>query len=483
MAGNEKRTEHIGRIILANFLEYSLQKFINFIQAVEELPLYNKLVDEGIIVCQTFADAEILDKGQKAVSVHCEDGVIAKIRKNMNYNFSICYTRREFSIEYIVDEDKLQKIIDPVGNCIGRALPCAITISRKSMPITKSDMQPHNDQSGKSSNQNDRIISNRVKTSKEEIKKIIGFLHKLRRISTRNRITHRILEEIVKYQQAYFESNNELDLNLLGRAELAGIISNTDLPALKTGMPAVCKKSDSSHSLIMDTSRITRVIKGISIITPQGKAVSLKDLFPSKRDLVKKHIKVILNKEKEDIYNRRVGKPYTDEELRCKLNDGSITRREIAYCRKDMGVLPYSKRLNSYGYPPFSANFSKIHPFTVTSVKNNSPACPGVYELRLAEGMIEYPGGACQTFYIGSAKNLRKRLRDHLGSNGKNGGIKKFLERNRCVFRYIRFSPVGKTCPSALEWVREEKNLYDLFITTFGDSPVCNHVSPKACES
>ena len=52
MAGNGKRTEHIGRIILANFLEYSLQKFINFIQAVEELPLYSKLADEGVIVCK-----------------------------------------------------------------------------------------------------------------------------------------------------------------------------------------------------------------------------------------------------------------------------------------------------------------------------------------------------------------------------------------------------------------------------------------------
>jgi RNA polymerase sigma-54 factor len=248
-------------------------------------------------------------------------------------------------------------------------------------------------------------------------------------------------------------------------------------------MQAGYKKSGSSHSLIIDASRITRVIKGIYIITPQGKAVLLKDLFPSKRDLVKKHIKVIIDKEKEDICNRRVEKPYTDEELRRKLNYASVTRREIAYCRKDMGILPYSKRLNSYGYPSLSANFSKIHPFTVTSVKNNTPACPGVYELRLAEGMIEYPVGVCQTFYIGSAKNLRKRLRDHLGANGKNGGIKKFLEKNRCVFRYIQFSPVGRTGSPESGWVREEKSLYDLFMTTFGDSPVCNHVSPKACES
>lgn len=72
-------------------------------------------------------------------------------------------------------------------------------------------------------------------------------------------------------------------------------------------------------------------------------------------------IKAIINREKEDIRNGRVKKPYTDEELRRKLNleeyDLSITKREVAYCRKDMGILPSSKRVNSYGYPPLLANF------------------------------------------------------------------------------------------------------------------------------
>lgn len=64
MAGNGKRTEHIGRIILANFLEYSLQKFIIFIKAVEELPLYSKLADEGVIVCKPLLSTKIIEKEQ-----------------------------------------------------------------------------------------------------------------------------------------------------------------------------------------------------------------------------------------------------------------------------------------------------------------------------------------------------------------------------------------------------------------------------------
>ncbi|MBL7117316.1 MAG: GIY-YIG nuclease family protein [Candidatus Syntrophoarchaeum sp.] len=135
--------------------------------------------------------------------------------------------------------------------------------------------------------------------------------------------------------------------------------------------------------------------------------------------------------------------------------------------------MSHSERVNSYGYPPLLANFSKIYTFTSASVKNNAPTRQGVYELRLNGDRIEYPKGCCQTFYIGSAKNLRKRLLDHLSPNSKNDGIKRLVKEKRCVFRYIQVSK---------EWSREERFLYNLFVTTFGDSPVCNHVSPKANE-
>ena len=374
MDENGKRSELIGKIILADFLEYRLERFINFVRAVEGLPLYKKLTREGIIIRKSLSDAKILKEENEIVS--SEVGVIAKIKKGSN--FSIHYTTEEFSIEYIVNEEKLRRII------------------------------------------------NDVKLPEEEKENICGLLHKLRRVNTRNRITHEILKGIVEYQRDYFESNSEVDLKPLGRVELARTVSNSD-----------CKENSLSRDFVIDTSRISRVTQGLSIITPQGKEVSLKSLFPTKRDIVKKHIKVLLNREKEDIRNGRVKKPYTDEELRCKLKaeyDLSITKREVAYCRKDLGILPSSKRVNSYGYPPLLANFSKIYPFTIPSVKNNAPTRPGVYELRLDDDGIKCPEGYCQTFYIGSAKNLRKRLLDHLSQNSKNGGIKRFVtEKKLCL--------------------------------------------------
>lgn len=106
-------------------------------------------------------------------------------------------------------------------------------------------------------------------------------------------------------------------------------------------------------------------------------------------------------------------------------------------------------------------------------MKNNAPTSPGLYELHLTDGRIEYPKGTSQIFYIGSAKNLRKRLLDHLSKSSKNNGIKRLIMEKSCVFRYLQ---VHKG------WIREEKSFYNLFVTTFGAPPVCNHVSPKGEE-
>lgn len=210
----------------------------------------------------------------------------------------------------------------------------------------------------------------------------------------------------------------------------------------------------------------------LSIITPSEKEIPLRFLFVSRKDMVKRGIKAILNREKQDIGSGRITKPHTDEELRHIIKEEyglSVTRREVSYCRKELGISPYLKR-NGYVYHTLAANFSELYPFTALSVEGNAPAGPGVYELCLDTDVIQYPAGCCQTFYIGSAKNLRKRLISHLNSNGKNGGIKKAIKERPCMFRYLRV-PQG--------WDQEEKKFYNLFVLTYGDSPQCNHMSPK----
>jgi len=71
-------------------------------------------------------------------------------------------------------------------------------------------------------------------------------------------------------------------------------------------------------------------------------------------------------------------------------------------------------------------------------------------------------------FYIGSAKDIRKRLKGHLGQN-RNSGIKEALKDYNCFYRYVLFQK---------DWRKEEKRLYDLFVQTYGRGPRCNMVNP-----
>lgn len=412
---NKKRQNAlVGKIILANFLEYSLSKFLKYIRTVENQPIYSKLINQGVVTRKSFS----------ASNFQSADDVIATIKKDVNLDFSIQYASEEFSVEYLFNSEKLLNI---------------------------------------------------EKLPDEQKRAVNNIVHKLRRIGTRNRTMHEALKGIVEYQRAYFESDNEnetdLKLKPLQLKTLAEYISDNRTPV--TVCATDWKGNSLNSSFLIDVTRISRISRGVSLVDPKGKTVSLKEFFPTKRDIVKKHIKVIIGKEKSDIFNGRIKKPFTDGELQRKLKDEydlSVSRREVGYCRNAMGVLPHSKRINTYGYPPLSVNFSTIYPFTLPAVKNNAPDQPGVYELRLDGSWIDYPKGYCRTFYIGSAKNLRKRLLDHLGSNGKNGGIKEYVKTEKCVFRYVQVSR---------GWNREEKRLYNLFIATFGDSPACNHVSPK----
>ena len=383
-----------------------MEKFITFVSDIERSLLYKKLVQRGVIMPKSLAGV----LWQKDTATLAKAGVIARVEGTVN--FSLYYTAREFSIEYQISSD--EKLTSSLNNS---------------------------------------------KLAEEERKNINCLLNKVRRINTRNLIVHRILEKIVEHQRGYFASNNEFNLKPLSQAGLARLISDS-----KNG----------SHSLdfTIDTSRISRALRDLSIITPSEKEIPLRFLFVSRKDMVKRGIKAILNREKKDIGSGRIAKPRTDEELRHKIKEEyglSVTRREVAYCRKELGILAYLER-NGYVYHTLAANFSQVYPFTAPSVEDNAPASPGVYELCVDGGGIEYPTGCCQTFYIGRAENLRRRLLSHLNSSGKNGGIRKAIKEKPCVFRYVRI-PQG--------WDQEEKKFYNLFILTYGDSPQCNHMSPK----
>ena len=313
--------------------------------------------------------------------------------------------------------------------------------------------------SSKKTNRSSKVIAEIVKSSKGFSIKYVydGFnktyishgtphsklFYKLRRISSRNELTHRIIKGIVEHQKIYLETGNTIDLVPLNQADLR-----------------------------IDNSWTSRLVNKISVITPSGEEKLLKSFFQTQKDINKRFIKQLFDRENEDIEAGRLKNPLTDNQLRGKIEKEyglSLSRWAVGHCRKDMGIPPAKRRLSGYKYPPLSANFSMLYPLDLEEVLKGAPSSPGIYEFRLKGKEIEYPNSKTQVIYIGSTRNIRKRLREHLGKNGKNGDIRNFLKRFDCSFRYILFKK---------NWQEEEKRLYRLFMDTYGSAPKCNRVRP-----
>ena len=198
--------------------------------------------------------------------------------------------------------------------------------------------------------------------------------------------------------------------------------------------------------------------------------VCLKNLFPSKKEVYSKLINNILDGEKYCLARGRLKKPYTDKELLDILNrlyGINISRRTLCEWRRHRHINNSYKRDHETEYSLITMFFSKVYLLNFTSIKKHIPEGEGVYELSIRGSNISYNKGSSRVFYIGSARNLKKRLTDHLRPNGKNAKIKFKLNKYKCLFRY-------KIYPK--DWRLEEKKAISSFIGTFGSLPKCNSI-------
>jgi len=285
----------------------------------------------------------------------------------------------------------------------------------------------------------------------------LKLFYKLRRINSRNEFTHRIILGVIEHQRKFLSTGDPIDLVPFSQVGLAKWLNVNKSPEI-------------------DISWISRLVNRLSVIMPSGEERILESFFPTQKDVNKRFIKQILDQENEDIDSGRIKRPLTDNQIRAKLESEyrvKLSRYSIALCRKDMGIPPAKRRFSGYKYPPLSVNFSLLYPLTVQSVQSNAPASAGVYEFRLKGKEIEHPNGRTAIIYIGSAKNLKKRLKEHLRVNNRNGHIRHFLKKFDCSFRYIQFLK---------NWEVEEGRLYNLFVTTYGAPPRCNRIRPYCDE-
>ena len=212
--------------------------------------------------------------------------------------------------------------------------------------------------------------------------------------------------------------------------------------------------------------------KDMTIILQNGQEKSLSSFLPSKREISKFRIIELIDREQEFLKAGKISRPLSDEEISIELEKKygwPISAWSVNKCRKILGIPIAKRRIICSKYPPLYANYSIPDLLTIHSVNNNIPSKPGIYEISLRGQMIQYQKGRTEVIYIGSTKNLKKRLREHIGPSSKNGEIRAFLKRHVCLFRYIILQR---------NWRKEELKLYNFFIETYGEPPKCNKVRP-----
>ena len=452
MTDTPSRARLIGIIILTRFLKLSLTRYEAVIEKVEGSPMFTQLWP-GIISTNLFPRAQVLEPARVLTP-----NAIGQLREDQQ-GFYVSYRHPGLVREYLFDEGKMRRWrLRPEASRLSARLSAHAEGSTKSQPEGRSQALSTGDPSTAL-----RLCSGQG--SGQALAEIQALRRQLRLINTRNRLTHMILMGIAEHQGASLSTGNALRLRPLSQVALAEWIKGEaegDSRFLPPG----------SRLELVDNSMISRLTRNVSVLSPRDQDIPLRDFFSSTRDVHKRLIEAILDEEKEQIRRGDIERAYTDEEIKERLKERygvSISRRTVSACRQGMRIPSSYTRNSNRTYPPRLAHFSFHYPLDMASVKDNAPEVPGVYEISLAEVEVDYPLCSSGVVYIGSAKSLRKRLRDHLRPNSKNGDLKALLRKHRAVFRYI----VKHRGVRA-----EERVLCQCFTLAYGALPRCNRISP-----
>lgn len=270
---------------------------------------------------------------------------------------------------------------------------------------------------------------------------------RLRLLNTRNRLTYALVHTVLEWQAEYLESRSPLALHPLSQARVA-----------------MALRRKRSLAVAADEGRVSRLVRSLAIRLPGGEDISLQRLFSSGRHGHCQFVARVIKDEKNDMVEGVLERPLTDGEIAEMVERKfgvRLLRRTVAYIRRDLGIPDHRERGKQDDYRVMTCGFSAIFPLSPQALRTWAPKCPGVYEIR-ADGPA--PGAV----YIGSARDLRKRLADHLRGNNGNLPLRRIVAEG-AGFRYRRV---------ANEWRIVEREVYRAFCKTFGAPPLCNRVSP-----
>lgn len=222
-------------------------------------------------------------------------------------------------------------------------------------------------------------------------------------INTRNKFSLHILESLLDYQSKYWLSGKERDLK-----------------------PLTLKQFLSLHPLpYLDQTRLSRLIPNLLVINPQNQLINLKSLFISKKKYHSYIIKEIIDDNENALKDKDIQYLLAQKGVHLSL-------RTICNCRKLVNI-PNHKERDAYYYEK-DITFSD---YTMLSKKylNRIPTEAGVYELSISS-RVDYPNHRSNVIYVGSSKNLLKRIANYSGNKLKNNRLKKFIDNYDIFLRF-----------------------------------------------
>ena len=256
----------------------------------------------------------------------------------------------------------------------------------------------------------------------------------LKWINTRNKFSLHIVKSLLHYQRKYWFSGREVDIN-----------------------PLTLSKFLSIYPLqYLDRTRLSRLIQNLSVMNPQNRIICLKSLFISKK---KYHSFLI----RELVPIHRDEKALNDKDIQYLLAQQGVhlSVRTICNCRKLVNIPNYREKASYYEK---DIAFSDYIPLSKRYFKK-IPTEAGVYELSIPS-KIDYPIYRTNVVYIGSSKNLRRRIANYSGNKLKNNRLNEFTN-NYDVF--VRFWLTGNH-------ILLERKFLKNFKKTFGELPKANRL-------
>jgi len=162
--------------------------------------------------------------------------------------------------------------------------------------------------------------------AKDEIRKVDSLLNKVRLVNSRKTTIYQLIQSLIEGQRRFLFSGDFKDLKPFTQVSL-------------------------SRKMEVNPSLISRAISRKAIRIPQGRQIPLKALFPSEREIRKKFIREVMEREESEIQSRSLHRAYSDEEIRTQLRrryGTSISRRSISDSRKSLKIPSSFKRMAQY---------------------------------------------------------------------------------------------------------------------------------------